>query len=160
MDLTSGFLFSISVCILVLFWNNVVSMRAISKAVPHCFDSSFVTFVHPSFTFPHTTCQKKASGAAPFCSEERVGFVSAELSASPAEEQLVLGTGFPQVLQISETHLRRRAERHRISREGVVERLQNKVMLKRCGQHSNLVVDQCRTTASGTSIQWLRTHRW
>ena len=51
-----------------------------------------------------------------------------------------------------EVHFRSRADNceRSTSREQVIERLQNKSIRKNCSQHSILVVDECRTTASET----------
>ena len=55
----------------------------------------------------------------------------------------------------SSDHFRSRVENCRRStpREGSFEKLQNKLILKCCGQHSNEMVVECRTTATETSIE-------
>ena len=94
MNLTSGFLFSISVCMVVLFWREVVAKRGVffklSTWVP---SSCFCGFCTYEAYFRQTSYQQ-ASGSAPSFSEERIGGLQAEQSSTTNEEQPFRGMRF------------------------------------------------------------------
>ena len=74
MNMKSGFLFSISVCMFVHFWNHIVTKRAF-PVLFHMASmySSVVSLVCPSIIFRRTYCQQASGSAISSSSEEHVG---------------------------------------------------------------------------------------
>ena len=87
MNLTSGCLFYISICIIVMFWSHVAAARTVYPKLFHMASiySSFVTYIFPSFDLfgkLHLLVPK-----------DTFGFLHAERFSTPAEDPLVLALG-------------------------------------------------------------------